>query len=122
MIEPASEEEKKLAVAADQERQEREEAKKAAEQAKKPAKEASKGKARKPKADPIPAPPLDQQAEASRKLKYAKQYLREAAGQTDEKEKDRLTGLARKHLKEIDEKFTDTPAAGEARKLLEDLK
>jgi hypothetical protein len=61
-------------------------------------------------------------AEAARKLRFAKQYLREAIGQNDAKEADRLNELARKHLQEIVDNFAETPSATEAKKLLEKLK
>jgi hypothetical protein len=100
---------------------EREAAKEIEQEAKKSPKPVKRKAANQAKDDPKPNPPTDPKAEASRKLRFAKQYLREAANQNN-KEGDRLKELAAKHLQEIVDKFSETPSAAEARKLLEDLK
>lgn len=100
---------------------EREADKEIAQEAKKTRKPEKRKAANQPKEDPKPTSPADPKAEASRRLRFAKQYLREAANQNN-KEGERLKELATKHLQEIVDKFSDTPSAPEARKLLEDLK
>lgn len=59
---------------------------------------------------------------AGRKLRLARQYKIESEHAKDEAEAERLKGLARDRLRQIVDDYKDTPAAAEAKKLLDELK
>jgi hypothetical protein len=64
------------------------------------------------------SPGQDREAEAGRKLKYAKQVLRDAEAAKGD-EKDRLSDLAQKRLQEVIDKYEGSKAAKEAQNLLD---
>lgn len=66
----------------------------------------------------VESPGQDRDAEAARKLKYAKQLLNDVQAAKGE-ERDRLSELANKKLQEVVDKFEGSKAAKEAQELLD---
>jgi hypothetical protein len=66
----------------------------------------------------VESPGQDREAEASRKLKQAKQLLSDVKAAKGE-ERDRLSELANKKLQELVDKFEGSKAAKEAQELLD---
>jgi hypothetical protein len=73
---------------------------------------------KKEKDNVVDSPGQDRDAEAGRKLKYAKQMLSDAKAANGD-EKDRLTNLANKKLQELVDKYEGSKAAKEAQELLD---
>jgi hypothetical protein len=77
------------------------------------------GKKEEPKKEkPIDSPGKELEAEATRKLKYAKQMFKDAENAKGE-ERERLTEMAEKKLQEVIDKYEGSKAAAEAKQLQE---
>jgi hypothetical protein len=77
------------------------------------------GKKEEPKKEkPIDSPGKELEAEAARKLKYAKQVFKDAENAKGE-ERERLTEMAEKKLQEVIDKYEGSKAAAEAKQLQE---
>jgi hypothetical protein len=74
--------------------------------------------AKKEKEKPVESPGQEREGEATRKLKYAKQILKDADNAKGE-EKERLMDLAQKKLQEVIDKYEGSKAALEAKELQE---
>ncbi len=77
------------------------------------------GKKEEPKKEKsVESPGLEREAEAARKLKYAKQVFKDAENAKGE-ERERLTEMADKKLQEVIDKYEGSKAATEAKQLQE---
>lgn len=70
------------------------------------------------KEKPVESPGLEREAEATRKLKLAKQVFKDAENAKGE-ERERLTELAQKKLQEVIDKYEGSKAATEAKEMQE---